>query len=143
MELSEFWDFALTAEQVYADYRKQIMEKFSLTAAETDIIMFLANNPGFDTAAQIAKIRKIPKSQISVSVNSLTERSLLTGCYHHGNKKSIHLKLTESAMPIITYGHQVQAAFGKRLFKDFSPKETAEFQRLQRKIANNIQKKGL
>ena len=64
MTMNEFWDFVRAAEREYAAYRKRIMTQFALSAAETDIVMFLANNPGYDTAAQIARVRKIPKSQV-------------------------------------------------------------------------------
>ena len=63
MPINAFWEYTLSLESRYADYRKRIMKAFSLSAAEVDILLFLANNPGFDTAAQIVRIRKIPKSQ--------------------------------------------------------------------------------
>ena len=53
MTTSSFWNFISAAEDEYSVYRKHIMAKFSLSAAETDIIMFLANNPDYDTAADI------------------------------------------------------------------------------------------
>ena len=93
MTTSSFWNFISAAEDEYSVYRKRIMAKFSLSAAETDIIMFLANNPGYDTAADISKVRRILKSQVSVSVKSLCEKGLLTGTYKDGNKKSVHLSL--------------------------------------------------
>lgn len=87
MTTSSFWNFISAAEDEYSVYRKRIMAKFSLSAAETDIIMFLANNHGYDTAADISKVRRILKSQVSVSVKSLCEKGLLTGTYKDGNKK--------------------------------------------------------
>ena len=77
MTTSSFWDFISAAEDEYSVYRKRIMAKFSLSAAETDIIMFLANNHGYDTAADISKVRRILKSQVSVSVKSLSEKGKL------------------------------------------------------------------
>ena len=71
MTTSSFWNFISAAEDEYSVYRKRIMAKFSLSAAETDTIMFLANNPDYDTAADISKVRRILKSQVSVSVKSL------------------------------------------------------------------------
>ena len=97
MTTSSFWNFISAAEDEYSVYRKRIMAKFSLSAAETDIIMFLANNPGYDTAADISKVRRILKSQVSLSVKSLCEKGLLTGTYKDGNKKSVHLSLTAKA----------------------------------------------
>mgnify|MGYP004576306535 CR=1 FL=1 len=138
MDIHSFWDFALAAEKEYSDYRKQIMQRFDLSAVETDVLLFLANNPGFDTAAQIAKVRRIPKSQVSVAVRSLCDRALLVWSYQPGNRKSVHLALTKQAAPVIAYGRATQEAFGEALFAGFSDAEKAEFVRLHNKIAANI-----
>lgn len=139
MNLSEFWNYILSLEKEYGICRKKISAKFSLSSAETDIIMFLANNPGFDTASDISKIRKIPKSQVSMSVNSLYEKKLLEGFYKENNKKSIHLKLTKKADDIVLYGRKVQRAFAEKLFSGFTDDEKAEFTRLYLKICANIE----
>ncbi len=117
------------------------MAKFSLSAAETDIIMFLANNPGYDTAADISKVRRILKSQVSVSVKSLCEKGLLTGTYKDGNKKSVHLSLTAKAKPVVTYGKKEQSDFAAVLFDGFTDDEIAAFERYHIKILDNINRK--
>ena len=101
MTTSSFWNFISAAEDEYSVYRKHIMAKFSLSAAETDIIMFLANNPDYDTAADISKVRRILKSQVSVSVKSLCEKGLLTGTYKDGNKKSVQQNSWTPFNPIV------------------------------------------
>ena len=139
MTLNEFWDFAQAAERFYGDYRRQIMERYSLSAAETDVLMFLANNPGYDTAAQVSRVRRIPKSQVSLCVNALCERGLLTGSHAPGDRKSVHLALTPRAEPAAAFGRAVQEEFSAALFSDFSEEEKAEFSRLHQKIAKNIE----
>ena len=129
MTTSSFWNFISAAEDEYSVYRKRIMAKFSLSAAETDIIMFLANNPGYDTAADISKVRRILKSQVSISVKSLCEKGLLTGTYKDGNKKSVHLSLTAKARPVVV------------LFDGFTDEEIAAFERYHIKILDNINRK--
>ena len=81
MTTGSFWNFISSVENEYNKYRKQITEKYRLSAAEADILMFLANNPQYDTAADVSKIRRILKSQVSVSVKSLCEKGLLAGSY--------------------------------------------------------------
>ena len=141
MTINEFWDYILSIESEYACCRKKIMREFSLSAAETDVLMFLANNPEFDTAAEISKIRKMPKSQVSLAVNSLCDRELIAGVYENGNKKSIHLKVNKKAVPVISYGRKIQGDFSKLLFSGFTENEKAEFSRLHLKIAENIKSK--
>ena len=41
MTINKFWEFILSLESEYGSYRKKIMNRFSLSAAETDILMFL------------------------------------------------------------------------------------------------------
>lgn len=141
MTTSSFWNFISAAEDEYSVYRKRIMAKFSLSAAETDIIMFLANNPGYDTAADISKVRRILKSQVSVSVKSQCEKGLLTGTYKDGNKKSVHLSLTTKAKPVVTYGKKEQSDFAAVLFDGFTDDEIAAFERYHIKILDNINRK--
>ena len=100
--------------------------------------MFLANNPGYDTAADISKVRRILKSQVSVSVKSLCEKGLLTGTYKDGNKKSVHLSLTAKAKPVVTYGKKEQSDFAAVLFDGFTDEKIAAFERYHIKILDNI-----
>ena len=44
MTINKFWEFILSLESEYGSYRKKIMNRFSLSAAETDILMFLSHN---------------------------------------------------------------------------------------------------
>ena len=88
MTINQFWEFILLLEKEYISYRKKIMNRFSLSAAETDILMFLSNNPQYDTAADISRIRKIPKSQVSTSVKSLCEKGYLHTDYKDNNRKA-------------------------------------------------------
>ena len=48
MTTSSFWNFISAAEDEYSVYRKRIMAKFSLSAAETDIICLLYTSDAAD-----------------------------------------------------------------------------------------------
>ena len=48
-----------------------ICEQHGLTKMEATIITFLKNNPGLDTAADMAELRALSKSHISQAVESL------------------------------------------------------------------------
>lgn len=71
---------------------------------EFNILLFLANNPECDTAARIIKKRAFTKSHVSMSVRSLEERGLLTGEYYGTDRRTIHLKLTDAAAPMVSDG---------------------------------------
>lgn len=139
MTLNEFWSFISSLEKRYALFRSTVTERFSLTAAEADILLFLANNPGRDTAAQIAKTRKIAKSHVSLAVKGLTERGFIEPYYEDGNKKSAHLRLLPLSHEAVEAGRAMQEKFAALLFHGFSGSERAEFSRLNKKIAQNLE----
>lgn len=139
MTLNEFWSFISSLEKRYALFRSTVTERFSLTAAEADILLFLANNPGRDTASRIAKTRKIAKSHVSLAVKGLTERGFIEPYYEDGNKKSAHLRLLPPSREAVEAGRAMQEKFAALLFNGFSDSERAEFSRLNKKIAQNLE----
>ena len=58
----EQWQFAVEVERKYAKYRKKVMVRYDLSAAEVDVLLFLANNSQFDLAVDIVRVRKMQKS---------------------------------------------------------------------------------
>jgi MarR family transcriptional regulator for hemolysin len=122
-------------------YEKSVMpvcRAYSLTYMEFTVLMFLRNNPKYDTAAQLVKIRRLSKSHVSVSVKGLQEKGLVKGVYYPGNQKTLHLLLTEAANPIVEAGAQAQKEFGAMLVRGFSPEEVAQLQYLTDKLHENM-----
>lgn len=92
---------------------------------EYDILMFLHNNPQYDTATDVIKIRHLTKSHVSMALKNLEKRGLLQSFYAVDNKKSRHLRIMPSAADIVTAGEAAQQQFGHRLFQDFTEDEIA------------------
>ena len=51
----EQWQFAVEVERKYNQYRKKVMVRYDLSAAEVDVLLFLANNSQFDLAVEDRK----------------------------------------------------------------------------------------
>lgn len=115
-----------------------VCREFGLTYMEFTVLMFLANNPQHDTAAQIVKIRRLTKSHVSVSLKGLQERGLVRGVYFPGNQKTLHLQLTEQAQPVVEAGKTAQKEFGDKLIRGFTPEEVAQLQHLIDKLNENM-----
>ena len=49
------------------------VQKYALTFMKFNMLLFLANNPAYTTAAQIVERRRLTKSHAFLSVRSLTE----------------------------------------------------------------------
>ena len=63
--------------RLYDKMLKKVCTEHDLTLVEADIISFLHNNPGKDTAADIVELRMLSKGAVSKSVESLIQKSLL------------------------------------------------------------------
>ena len=126
-------------------YEKSVMpvcKTYGLTYMEFTVLMFLQNNPKYDTAAQLVKIRRLSKSHVSVSVKGLQEKGLVKGVYYPGNQKTLHLQLTKKAAPVVEAGLAAQKAFGASLVRGFTPEEVAQLQYLTDKLHENMKQEG-
>ena len=63
--------------RLYDKLLKKVCMEHDLTMIEADIISFLQNNPGKDTAADIVELRLLSKGAVSKGVESLIQKSLL------------------------------------------------------------------
>lgn len=126
-------------------YEKSVMpvcKTYGLTYMEFTVLMFLQNNPKYDTAAQLVKIRRLSKSHVSVSVKGLQEKGLVNGVYYPGNQKTLHLQLTKKAEPVVEAGLAAQKEFGASLVRGFTPEEVAQLQYLTDKLYENMKQEG-
>ena len=112
----EQWQFAVEVEREYAQYRKKVMMRYHLSAAEVDILLFLANNSQFDLATDIVRVRKMQKSHVSLAVNGLSEKGYLRKEGDTADRKKVHLKLEPAAAECVCYGQKCQKEFGESLF---------------------------
>ena len=72
-----FWDQHKTITRYYEWFMSSVCEKYQLRQMEYDILMLLYNNPQFNTAADIVKVRKSTKSHVSTSRKVLEDRGLI------------------------------------------------------------------
>ena len=112
---------------------------FSITRMELDILVFLANNPKYRTATDIIEHRRLTKSHVSSSLKVLAEKGFSTKYYEHQNRKTVYLKLTDKAEPIIRCGRDCQKEFTETIFCHFSTTEKEQFTKLSNKLIQNIQ----
>ena len=60
-------EFLSDSAKLYQDTVLPVCKKYGLTYMEFGVLMFLYNNPQYNTAAQIVSMRHIPKSHVSIS----------------------------------------------------------------------------
>ena len=124
--------------KLYSSLFTPMLERRGLTQLEVDILLFLANNPAWDTARDIVERRHLAKSHVSVGIDALAGRGLLARQMREGNRKTIHLVLTEAAAPIVEEGRAVQRQYGELLLAGFAEEEREELFRLLDRIGENV-----
>ena len=131
-------DHYASGEYLYDRMCAPLCQKYGLTHMEFVVLMFLANNPDFDTAAQIVKYRRLTKSHVSLAVRALLEKRLLIGVDGVDDRRTIHLSLLEDAEEIVKEGREVQKQFFETIFEGFSGEERNQMAEFMTRIDENI-----
>lgn len=97
--------------RLYTRRFAELLRETGLNQAEMDVLLFLANNPPYDTARDIVRRRGLAKSHVSAAVESLAEKGLLARVYRDGNRKTVHLELSLPRRGRIARGQALQTAF--------------------------------
>ena len=104
-----FWDKHKTITSYYELLSGEVCDQYGLTQMEYDILMFLHDNPQYNTAAEIVKIRKSAKSHVSTSLKKLENKGLVERIQSKDNKKHIEIiekyverKITDVEITYIT-----------------------------------------
>ena len=109
-------EFSRKLALAYTAVCKPLCQTLKLPQTAFDILLFLANNPAYQTAADIVEVRKIKANLVSVNVDKLVRDGYRTREPMPGDRRKTRLLCTEKAQPIILQGRQLQSAFLQRLF---------------------------
>ena len=106
---------------------RPLCQELKLPQTALDILLFLANNPVYQTAGEIVSIRKLRANLVSVNVERLVEEGYLTREAVAGDRRKTLLRLTERATPVVQRGREIQEDIFRMLFRGVSPEEQAQF----------------
>ena len=131
------FEFARKISLAYNKTCKELCHELNLPQTALDILMFLANNPQFDTATDIVERRCISKAHVSQSAKSLEQRGYLERRYAGGNRRTIHLHLLEAAQSAVDAGRQAHARCLAALLEGFSAAECEQLRSYLSWISDN------
>ena len=132
-----FWENQKAISVFYDAVSRPLFDEFNLTKMEFDILLFLNNNPMYDTAADIIKIRNFTKSHVSSTLTELEKKGYISRGYKEGNRRSVHIRLTPMAYPILENGYTMLTVFAEQLFSGFTEKEIKEYEIFFERIYKN------
>lgn len=132
------WEHQSAIKALYSKCVGQTCLEHKITRMELDILLFLANNPGFDTATDIVEIRYLAKSQVSSSLRLLEERGYIRKEYARGNRKTAHLKVCDKASAVIADGREAQTKFLNVMLQGFTREDVRCMKQYTDRIFGNI-----
>lgn len=134
-----FWDQHKTITCYYETLTRSVCDQYNLTQMEYDILMFLYNNPQYNTAADIVKVRKSTKSHVSASLKLLEGKGFVEKRQCEENKKHIEIILLDSVQEIVEAGLNVQKEFVKNMLQGLTEEEIVMCRSIFSRICNNAE----
>ena len=121
-------------------YDKQfapLLAETGLSMREFHVLLFLINNPGYDTARDVTEFRGLAKSQGSQAVELLSHRQLLQRTPDSSDRRIVHLTLSEAGTALALQAQTLQSHCYSRLLEGFTPEDEAQFHALLSRVLDN------
>ena len=134
----DFISVSTKAMKAYESFCQPVCRKFQLSQTSFDVLMFLANNPEYNTARDICEIRGIRTGIASVAVDFLVKNDYLLRQPDASDRRIWRLILTEKSGAIVQEGRQIQQEFGRQLTCGISEEELTAYMQTAQKFKENI-----
>lgn len=124
----ELLDLRQALMRAYDHCLTPVQEASGLNRTELDVLLFLANNPAYDTAADMVRRRGLSKSHVSTTVERLVQRGLLTRSADQADRRTVHLSPTSAA----------QEEIGRWMLRGISAEDQAALSRVLTQMLDNL-----
>ena len=124
----------------YHAARSPLCAETGLPPAAADILLFLANNPGCETAGASCRMRGLKPAIVSFHIDRLVSEGFLLRQSVPGDRRKTALVLTEKAESVVERGRGLQKAFADRLIDGLSEEDLAHFRRCVAAFDRNIER---
>ena len=137
--------FAHDLIETYGARCKPLCREIQMPQTAFDILMFLANNPDYNTARDIVEIRGLKANLVSMNVEKLVQEGFLKRIPDSKDRRKNVLICMEKSKPVIEKGRQLQKDFFGSLFGGIEEEHIRQFnsvlEQLRMNLAN-IRKEG-
>jgi len=122
----------------YCDHQFQsILGRMGITMREVHVLLFLANNPEYDTARDITVLRGISKSQVSQAVDLLSAEGFLLRTPDTEDRRVVHLSISPEGWPLAKECQAIQEFCGEQLVRGMSEEEVTTLRALFERVIDN------
>ena len=131
-------EFAHNFFQAYCIQCRSLCRELHMPQTAFDILMFLANNPNYNTAKDIVELRGLKANLVSVNVERLVQEGYLDRQDFPGDRRKTVLVCTEKARPVVKKGQELQSSFSEAIFRDVDPDARENFYRVMETVERNL-----
>ena len=131
-------EFVYNLFQSYRIKSRSLSREIGIPQNAFDILMFLADNPDYNTAGDIASLRGLKANLVSVNVDRLVQDGYLERKSFPGDRRKTVLVCTPKAQPLIQRGHQLQDAFLEDIFQNVDETSRENFYRVEETMKENM-----
>ena len=130
--------FAHALIETYSARCKPLCREIQMPQTAFVILMFLANNPDYNTARDIVEIRRLKANLVSMNVEKLVQEGFLERIPDAKDRRKKVLICTENAKPVIEKGRQLQIDFFESLFNGINEESLRQFYGVIEKLGTNL-----
>lgn len=110
-------------EAAYQAVMRPLTETLGMAQPAVDILLFLANNPGLDTARDVCTYRHLKPAIVSFHVDKLVREGYLDRREVPEDRRKCRLVLTDKAGAAVRQGRAAQEVFSRRLTEGLTEAE--------------------
>lgn len=134
-----YFSYYAKVDKVYRKLCAQAVSEYGFTPNEIVVLMFLSNNPGFDSASDIAHFRNISKGLIAKSVESLSENGYLEAGKDSKDRRLVHLRLTAKSDSVVARLKQCRRDFALELYSGVEQSDMEAMGRITTIMNQNLE----
>ena len=147
---THMFDHSKKLAEAYEKVMQPLCKKLDMPKTALDVLMFLANNPEFNTAGDVCRYRNIKAALVSFHVEKLVEAGFvltpikvkegwlnLSGIDTQIKRLTINMDI-QQAQPVIKEGRELQKKFAQKLIAGFSDDDMAHFRKCLHIVSDNI-----
>ncbi|MBU3876135.1 MarR family transcriptional regulator [Faecalicatena sp. AGMB00832] len=135
---SEFLSITNQLQKAYSTRMNQLAADNGMTKVEIDVLLFVYNNPQYNTAKEIVEFRHIAKSYVSKAVDLLVKRGYLSIQEDESDRRISRLLIKDEAKEVVEQARKAQESAMRILFQGITEEELDTFENIMRKMAENL-----
>ena len=138
MTASEMFVHTARFMDAYRAVMQPLYARSHLPPLAVDILLYLANNPTYNTAKDICRCKGLKPGIVSFHVDRLVTEGYLERHPVPGDRRKFGLVCTEKATPLIEQGRALQHSFADALSQGLGPEDLVHFRRCVAVFDHNI-----